>query len=414
VTDRPRVAAALLAAALAPLALARRIARPALRLGLRLAWLGGAALVTLWLVLPDPRKRLRTDQGGPLVLTDRHGTVLYQAPGASGRPGRESWVGLDQISPVAVMTLLASEEQAFFGHAGVDPLAVGRAALLNLQGRRVGYGASTLTMQLVRLSHWPEAPRTLPRKLAEVALALKLDRTMGKQEILEHYLNRAYYGHGAHGIEAAARRYLGRSAASLSTGEAAFLAVLPRGPRYYDPLAHPGRALARRDHVFDLLVRRGFLTRAEVDRARAQPLAVKLHAPPHRAPHLVAHVLEELPAGLRAQGGVVRTTLDLPLQERLQALTAAHVAGLARHGVTDAAVLVLDTQSGEVRALVGSQDFRAPGGQVNHLTSRRHLGSALKPFVYAAALARGDHPGSLADDRNVPGSGYYLVQPTQN
>lgn len=339
------------------------------------------------------------DAGGPLVVVDRRGEVLRRVPAPDGRPGRAGWVPLSRIGSHVVLTVLASEDQGFFEHAGVDAAALLRAAWLTATTDRV-YGGSTLTMQLARLVHSQGKPRTVWQKLLEVRAALGIERHLDKREILEQYLNRAYYGHGAYGIDAAAWRYFGKPARSLSVGEATFLAVLPRGPGRYDPVAHPERVLERRHHLLGLLVAQGRLSPGEAERAEAQPVAVALRPFEFAAPHFVDFVLAELPPDVVARGGTVHTTLDLALQRRLEARAAEHVRGRVERGITDAGVVVLDAPTGAILAMVGSRDYRDPDrGQVNITTWRRYPGSALKPFVYATAIEeRGDSPATIAYD----------------
>jgi penicillin-binding protein 1C len=360
-----------------------------------------------------PVEELSPDRGGPLEITDRHGVVLRTVPAEDGRPGREGWVPLDDVPSHALLVILASEDARFFEHEGVDPRGLARAAWLNVKERRVGYGGSTITMQLVRMIRHDGQPRTFGRKVSEAVLAMRLERAVDKRAILEQYVNRAYYGHGAYGIEAAARTYYGKPAAALSVGEATLLAVIPRAPTRYEPLANLDAALRRRDHVFGLLVAKGIMSADEVERARAQTPRPELHAPPFLAPHFVDWVLERIPADVRRRGGTVRTTLDLGLQESLERRLVEHVAEWRRRGLDQAGLVVLDTQRGEVLALVGSTGFETDDGQVNIVTRRRHPGSALKPFVYALAIEAGDSPASIAYDvKDVP-SEYKVVKTTQ-
>jgi len=378
-----------------------------------LALAGAAALAVAVFGWSYPASTLRPDVGGPLIVTDAHGTVLRSVPSADGRPGREAWVPLERIPAAAISVVLASEDARFFAHPGVDPVGLARAAWLDLRGLHAGYGGSTLTMQLVRMVDSSGARRTVGNKIKEIVLALRLERAMGKREILEQYLNRAYYGNGAYGIEAAAELYFGKPAAGLSVGEATLLAVVPRAPSAYDPVRRHAEALARRDHVFGLLAAEGLVSRGEIERARAEPLAPALHPPPFRAPHFVDWVLAQLPDDVKARGGVVTTTLDLGLQEGLEHRLAEHVAGLEPRGLHQAGVVVLETQTGAVRAMVGSAGFDAADGQVNIVARRRHPGSALKPFVYALALEAGDTPATIAYDvADVP-SEYRVLKVTQ-
>ena len=394
-------------------ALVLRWLRRAPLVGLCLLLVGVAALTIAVVCFPYPVERLSPARGGPLLVVDREGRTLRSIPAPDGRPGRDRWVTLDRISSHALLTLLAAEDQRFFRHHGVDVLAALRAAWLNLAPGEQRYGGSTLTMQLMRMVHSAGRPRTLRNKIREAVLALRAERALSKRAILEQYLNRVYFGHGAYGIEAAARTYFDRPAASLSVGEATLLMVLVRGPTHYDPLRHLPRALERRDHVFGLLVRQGRLGADEADRARRQPLRLRLHPPPREASHFVDWVLGELPLAVRRRGGVVRTTLDLSLQRRMARRVREHVDELAARRLTQAGLVVLDSQRGDVLAMVGSAGYRE--SQVNIVTRRRHPGSALKPFVYALAIEeQGRSPASVVYDiHELPTSRYRVRQLTQ-
>ncbi|HWM84692.1 MAG TPA: transglycosylase domain-containing protein [Kofleriaceae bacterium] len=390
-----------------------RWTRRALIAGAALALLAAGGLAIAVLGWDYPALSLSPDRGGPLLLVDRNGLALARLPAADGRPGRDAWVALDRVPAIAVATILVSEDERFFEHGGVDLRGLGRAAWLNLRERRLGYGGSTITMQLARMLHSPGQERTLRNKLREAVLAMRLERALDKRAILEQYLNRACFGNGAYGIEAAARTYFGKPAASLSAGEATLLAVVPRAPSAYDPVRRLGAAIERREHVFGLLAGHGALSPAEIGRARAERLAPGLRRPERRAPHFVDWVLGQLPADVRAAGGTVVTTLDLHLQERMEAVVAEHVASLAHRNVDQAGLVVLDTGSGEVRAMVGSAGHGGPGGQINITTWRRHPGSALKPFVYALAIEAGDGPASIAHDIHDVPSAYRVKLLTQ-
>ena len=378
-----------------------------------LAALACAAAAVAVLCFPYPVESLSPGAGAPLVIVDRRGAVLRRVENPGGRPGREQWVRLDQIRSHALLALLASEDRRFFEHAGVDPVGIGRALWLNLRGGKIGYGGSTITMQLMRMLHSPGQERSLSNKIKEAVLALRLERALGKKEILEQYVNRAYFGRGAYGMEAAARTYFGKSATSLSSGEATLLAALPRSPALYDPLRHLDRALSRRDHILDLLVSRGRIAPEEAGRIRAERVAPRLNTDAFRAPHFCDWVLASLPADVRARGGIVTTSLDVDLQERLEHRLAEHVRDLGGRGLEQAGMVVLDTRTGEVLAMVGSQGVETDGGQLNIATRRRHPGSALKPFVYALALEAGASPATIAADMRDVESSYTVTKVTQ-
>jgi len=345
-------------------------------------------------------------RGGALTLVDRRGETIAEIP--AGAPDRDHWIALAEIPSVAVSAVIESEDQGFWEHRGVDGRGLARAVWLDARGGSLRYGGSTLTMQLARLIRGTTAERTVGNKLVETVLALRIERTLSKREILEQWFNRAYFGNGAHGIDAAARLYFGKPVGALSTGEVVLLAVLPRAPSAYDPLRHLDAARARRDRVLQLLVRRGVLARRDAELAQLVRLEVARHDPPGAAPHFVRWVLDQLPAAQRRAGGVVRTSLDLRLQRLLERRLRDHVAGLEGRNLEQAGMVVLDTATGEVLAMVGSTGWDGDAEQINITTRRRNPGSALKPFVYAAAIEAGDHPASIAMDVADASTGYFV------
>ena len=387
-----------------PLRIARRLAV------IVLLPLVAVVQLTMIAVVVWPLSRSALDRRSePLVLLDRNGEQLATLSGTGTNRGgsgggstlRGRWTPLAELPAIAVSAVIESEDHHFWRHRGVDGLGITRALWLNLSSGKLGYGGSTLTMQVARLFLSESAPRSIGAKLRESLLALRLERTFSKRELIEQWINRAYFGNGAVGFAAAAQLYFGKPPQALSTGEVVLLASLPRAPTGYDPIVRLPAALRRRDYVLDLLGARGLLTAAVIAEAKAQPIAVALHRTPNRAPHFAAWILEQLSAEQRARGGTVQTTLDLRLQEVLARRVAQQVAELGERNLQHAGLVVLDTASGEVRAMVGSASFDAPaarGGQINITTRKRHPGSALKPFVYAAAIERGESPASLAWD----------------
>jgi penicillin-binding protein 1C len=354
----------------------------------------GAALAVLCAVMfLRPYDHSRFGHGDGVTLLDRSGQVLRRSGDGA------QWVPLERISGYVIAATLASEDGDFLRHHGVDAIGLSRAMWLDARARRAAYGGSTITMQLARLLSEADEPhrRSLAHKLSELIDATRIERALSKHEILEQYLNRAYYGNRAVGVEAAAQFYFDKPAALLSLSEASLLTVLPRAPSAYDPWKHMPVALARRDHVLDLMQRGGFATAEQVRMARAEPLALRHTPSPFLAPHFCDHVLFE--AHERHLTGTVRTTLDAPLQARLETAVSTHLAALARKHVTNAGLLVLDDR-GAVRALVGSASYfdADHAGAVDIALVRRSPGSTLKPFLYALALEAGDAPASVAYD----------------
>jgi penicillin-binding protein 1C len=324
------------------------------------------------------------------TIVDARGEVLRQE--ANGAGLHESWVSLDDVSPYLVDATLASEDNGFYEHAGVDWDAMLRATWLDV--RHGGhFGGSTITMQLVRLIAGTGHSTT--SKLRQMVLAERLERKLTKREILEQYLNRVYYGNGAWGAEQASRLYFDKHARDLSAGEAALLAVIPRGPQLYDPFRARERVMARRSHILALMEAHGRLSADDRALAERTPLALAKEPPDFRAPHFVDLVQRTLPPQFR-HGATVHTTLDADLQTHLEVALENHLRHLAPRHVGQAAVVVLRNSDGAILALVGSRDYRAHA--FDGVTARLRPGSTLKPFVYGSALEAGDTPATIAED----------------
>ena len=352
----------------------------------------GAAAV--WLVTPDPRELLARAPLPAVTVTDRYGALLRLVPDGLGE--RFLPVDLDRVSPHLVAAVLAAEDRRFFAHPGVDPLAIARATWQNLRERRVVSGGSTLTMQLARLLR--PRPRSLVAKLAQAALALRLEAVLTKREILAAWLERAPMGNRIVGFEAAAAVYLGKPCAQLSPAEAALLAAIPRAPSAANPWSDADALRRRRDGILARMARHGTLDDVARTAALAEP--VVLAADPFRypAPHFLARLDDELAAAPRGAARVVGT-LDPELQRRVEAIVRRHLAELAGHGVGHMAAVVLDVERDEWLAVEGSGGFSdRPGGQLDGSRAARQPGSALKPFTYAAAFDGRLSPATVLPD----------------
>ena len=349
-----------------------------------------------------PLERLSVADAASLTVLDRNGLPLWRAGGARGE--RRDWAPLLQIAPVAVRASLAAEDHRFYQHSGVDALGVLRALWLNVRSLRVAYGASTISMQLVRLVEPELNTHRVLGKLSQALHAARLERALGKAEILEQYLNRAYYGNGAFGVEAAARLYFGTHAAQLSPGQAAFLAALPRAPTGYDPYRHRPRAERRSQHILEQLRALGWLSADALQLAQDTPLELRRERSATQARHFLDHLLVTLSSD-ELRGARVESTLDLTLQQQLEVATRRHLENIGSRAVTQAGIIVIDNRTGDILAMVGSSDYADSGarGAVNVTTLPRRAGSTLKPFVYGLALERGDSPASLAYDVVLPG-----------
>lgn len=361
----------------------------------------------------EPSAALSDDWHEAHRVLDRDGRLLRELTSDLGLRGQPKPV--DDLGPRIVAATLISEDKTFYTHDGVDERAIARALAQSVRHGRLVSGASTITQQLVKLldSRGQPHARDLFEKLREVARAQNLEEVLTKEEILRAYLDRLPYGHGLTGPEAAARGYFGVAARDLSVAQAAFLAVLPRAPSYLDPYTHKDRVLLRQRALLQAMHEVGELTELERDRAIAEPIELRPLSNPFHAPHFVdALRLEDR----LSSGTSTTTTLDLDLQRDLEGLVRVHLAAIEGRGATDAAAIVVDNDTAEILAYVGSADFHndAIAGQVDMARSRRQPGSTLKPFVYGLGFARGHTgPELIADvptSFQEPGGGSYTPE----
>jgi penicillin-binding protein 1A len=303
-----------------------------------------------------------------------------------------------------IEALLSTEDANFYNHPGVDLRGIARAVLKDLRELELSQGASTLTMQLARTTFLTH-DKTFKRKLLEVMIALEIERSYSKDEILTFYCNQVYMGHGRYGLEAASRYYLGKPARSLTLAEATLLVGLIQRPESLSPRRHPDRSLKRREHVLKRMVDRHYITTRQAEVAGREPLMLAVTAEPvSHAPYFVEEVRRLLKteygdAGIYKDGLQVRTTLNPRLQRMANDAVDAGLRQLdKRQGwrgedseqppLLQAALVALDPSTGAVLALVGGFNFAE--SEWNRATqARRQPGSAFKPFVFAAALANG-------------------------
>jgi penicillin-binding protein 1C len=329
----------------------------------------------------------RAEQASPVVL-DGHGAWLRALPVEDGR-----WrlrADLDRTDPSFLRRVVAMEDARFWVHPGVDPVAVVRAIGSAIAHGHPTSGASTLTMQTARLLE--PRPRTLPSKLIEMVRAVQLEARFSKRQILGLYLTLAPYGGNLEGVRAASLSYFGHEPESLTAAEQALLIALPQSPEARRPDRRPGAAKAARAAVLARLARARMLDRLAAQEAAAEPLPGRAAFPAH-----AWHAAGELAAAAPGGAATVVSTLDAPLQARLEAL-AADVAR-KQGGGTTAAILVVQIDGRAVRGAVGSSGLWADGGWVDMSRARRSPGSTLKPFIYAFAFEDGvAAPDTVIDD----------------
>lgn len=368
----------------------------AVRIALVLAAAATAVMGAWWSLglVPVPETLLSPGSSG-LDLLDRHGQPLRAVP-KGDRIGRR--VAYHELNEWLIQATLVAEDRRFWRHAGVDLRATARAALGWLRTGRIVSGGSTITQQLIKLAE--PRPRTLQAKLVEAVQALRLEQLWSKQRILAEYLNRLNYGNLCYGCGEAARYYFGKPLCDLSVAESAFLAGLPQAPSRLNPHRHFERALRRQQWVLRRMHETGVLDTQAYQRAMAEPLRL---VSPHRAfhaPHFVDLVLSQPGVeATAASGQVVRTTLDVDLTQTAERVLRSQLRLLRREHVRNGAVVIIDNRSGDVLALVGSEDYFAPdAGQVNGAWARRSAGSTFKPFTYLLAFEQGATAASVVAD----------------
>ncbi len=378
-------------------------------------------------------------------IFDRNGELLYEFFDA----GRRTSVGINQIAPLVISATVAVEDQSFFTNTGVDPSGIARTLFSSLQAGEETGGASTITQQVIKNSVLTNEERSpeqrYERKLKEIILAQELDKLLTKDEILELYLNENFYGNLAYGIEAASETYFGVSASELNLNQASLLAGLPQLPSVYNPINYlerdqqggylPGVILGenwldaeiplpetistprwRQIAVLRRMVDDGHIEEAEARSAIAEPLRFAAQEVPLNAPHFVFYVRDLIQERYGQEvlfGGGLRitTTLDLNMQRMVQQKAYEHISELQERNIHNASVVVMQPNTGQVLAMVGSIDYNAvvattsPGeagnvldGQVNVATRERQPGSALKPFTYLAAMEKGMTPETVLWD----------------
>ena len=310
--------------------------------------------------------------------------------------------------PVALQRAVVDTEDAdFYQNPGISVRGILRAGLRNAVEGGYAEGGSTITQQLAR-NLFLTSQKSLTRKIAEIMLAVQIERRLTKDEILQRYLNQVYLGEGAYGVETASEVYFGKPAKRLTLTQSAMLAGLIRAPSLYSPYEHPARAHERLAEVLRRMVDRGDLTGAQMRAALAAPLALAAKGSGGlvgvRAPYFVSYILPQLMQRYGEdtlyKGGLrIYTTLDLTLQAAAAAALRQGIDAAQRQhaNVSEGAVVIVDPRTGAIRAMVGGYDFRA--SQFNRAwQAHRQPGSAFKPFTYTAALMQGMPPNHTVLD----------------
>ena len=311
-----------------------------------------------------------------------------------------TFVPIEQLPPHLIQAFIAVEDRRFFDHFGFDPKRIAGAIVTNLRERSLSEGASTITQQLAR-NLYLDHSKTWSRKLKEALYAIQLELHLSKTEILEYYLNQIYFGHSAYGVEAAANLFFNKKASELTLAESALLAGVPKGPRYYSPFYNWEKAKARQALILSLMEEQGYITPEQRKQAAAEPLQLAQLDEPQEAEGLASYfgdyvrqeAMERLGISAEelARGGLkIYTSLNLDMQKAAVRLMEEH---LPQDRPLQGALVAIDPQTGLIKALVGGRDYSE--SQFNRALAQRQPGSAIKPFLYYAALENGFTPATL-------------------
>jgi len=361
------------------------------------AYLSGMVLLSGFALsaknLPDPKKLWESNRPVSVEIIDRNGREILVRGAAVERP-----IDLEKLPFHIPVTFLATEDERFRNHIGVDPRALARAMWQNIKARRYVQGGSTLTQQLSK-NVFLSPDKTLSRKAQEMMLSIWLERDFAKDELLEMYLTRIYFGSGAWGLENASQRYFDKPAAELSLAETAMLSGLLRAPSALNPVAHYDKAIRRQHVILDSMNAQNLL--GENIAAIAKAELITIHSPKETdgAQYFVDWIWTDLEAqiGVPTQDIKVHTTLDIEAQNAAQNALTTHLN--PDRGANQGAIISLDGTGG-VRVLVGGRDYGQ--SQFNRATqAMRQPGSSFKPFVYLAALRSGKTPWDIIMDAPI-------------
>jgi penicillin-binding protein 1A len=349
-----------------------------------------------------PIDRLAVPKRPPNIAILADDGSLIANRGDTGGPA----VRLIDLPPYLPKAFVAIEDKRFYSHPGIDPVGVFRALLRDVTGGGAVEGGSTLTQQLAK-NLFLTQERTISRKIQEAILAVWLERKYSKDQILELYLNRVYFGSGAYGVEAAAQKYFGKSARFVTLSEAALLAGLMKSPTRLAPNHNLAAANERAAQVITAMAEQGHITEAQAKMALANPAQVKHDKSAGSINYAADYVMDALDdtVGAIDEDIVITTTIDPKMQaEAERALTDELKAKGAKYGVGEGALVAIDPL-GAVKAMIGGKSYAE--SQFNRAVSaKRQPGSAFKPFVYLAALEKGLTPDTVREDAPISVKGW--------
>jgi membrane peptidoglycan carboxypeptidase len=326
---------------------------------------------------------------GDTVITDATGKYVLADVGNHG--DHRLAVRLKNVSPVMIQATVAIEDKGFYTNQGFDLASIVRAEFDNLRSGHIVSGASTITQQLAK-QQFLTPDQTVSRKIKELALAYELSQTYSKDQIMELYLNKSFYGSQSYGIEAAAESYFHIPASKLDLAQAAVLAGLPSAPTEWNPVLHPDAAKTRQTEVLRAMVRTNYISQEDMDKALAEKLVYQAPINSFLAPHFVDYVLAEL-RQLGFQPGIqqlnVTSTLNFIEQGQAENIVRNNLdvnEWRDGNGLLSSSLVAIDPHTGDITAMVGSPNYNAQGGQINLATTPRNMGSSMKPYTYGAVI----------------------------
>ena len=372
----------------------------------------GARLYRLYAELqndfPDVSRAVHYERSGTITLKSDDGKVLQKVG-----PTAQENLAFDEIPDTVVQAFIAAEDRRFYEHSGVDYRSIARATVANVTSGGVVEGASTITQQLARIA-FLDQDRSFQRKFKEAILARELEKELGKEKVLERYLNLVYLGSGAYGVADAAWVYFGKTVDKLTVAETALIAGMAPAPSVYSPKENPDLAREQRDKVIYRMEENGVITTAQAQEAYQADVAVEAKEPKYlysQYPYFTIYIKKQLEQILtqeqREAGGlVVETSLDTTWQEAAETTVKDIINDYGQwQNFEQASLVALDPNTGQIKAMVGGTDF--DGSQFNRVTqAQRQPGSTFKAFVYATAIATGMSPYKQYADARYVVDGY--------
>ena len=318
---------------------------------------------------------------------------------------RRTPVPLSKVPEHVKKAFVAIEDARYFEHSGIDPIRIIGALYADIKAGGYKQGASTITQQVAKMI-FLKPEKTIVRKTKEIAIALQIEKKFTKDQILEFYLNQAYFGSRAYGIQAAAEAYFGKAVDRLTLDEGAMLAALPKAPSAFSPFQNPGKSLKRRQFVLKRMLETGAIDKYQYSLAVKKPLPTTFHGRVSKAPYFVDYCIKRLKENfgdrIFTSGLTIYSTLDYRVQQIAREAVKKGVADLESRGATDvqAALIAIEIKTGKIRAIVGGIDYEK--SQFNRATQAlRQPGSAFKPIVYLTALLEGFRYNSVIQDKPV-------------